>query len=112
MKRDFTARGVHDMGGLPAGEIDREEHDYVLWEKRVDALMRLCSNKLGLMTVDQLRKGIEALPPDAYDKMTYYERWIQSVATSLMSVGVFTPDELGRKMEEVKARYPDGKEVG
>ena len=29
------------MGGLPADEIDREEHDYALWEKRVDALMML-----------------------------------------------------------------------
>ena len=64
------------MGGLVAGEINKNEHDYALWEKRVDALMMLLTNDLQIMTVDQLRKGIEALPPTAYDQMTYYERWI------------------------------------
>ncbi len=32
-------------------------------------------------SVDALRKGIEALPGDAYDRLTYnerYERWISS----------------------------------
>ena len=67
MERDFTARGNHDMGGLVAGEINKNEHDYALWEKRVDALMMLLTNDLQIMTVDQLRKGIEALPPTAYD---------------------------------------------
>ena len=39
------------------------------------------------MTVDQLRKGIEALPPSAYEDMTYYERWISSVANTLLERG-------------------------
>ena len=74
MERNFTARGHHDMGGLPADEIDREEHDYALWEKRVDALMMLCTNRLKLMTVDQLRKASRRCRR-AYEDMTYYERW-------------------------------------
>ena len=44
MDRDFTARGNHDMGGLTAGEINKNEHDYALWEKRVDAIMMLLTN--------------------------------------------------------------------
>ena len=35
----------HDMGGLPAGPVDASEHDYALWEKRVDAMMVLLSSK-------------------------------------------------------------------
>lgn len=108
MERDFTARGHHDMGGLAGGPVDRAEHDYALWEKRVDALMMLLTNRLRLMTVDQLRKGIEALPPDAYEKMTYYERWIASVTNTLLDRGVITAEELAAKMAEVEARYPDG----
>jgi len=27
-----------------------------------------------LMSVDQLRNGIKNLPPDAYEKISYYER--------------------------------------
>jgi hypothetical protein len=92
------------MGGLSAGEIDRHEHDYALWEKRVDAMMMLLTNKLQIMTVDQLRKGIEGLPPDAYESMTYYERWIASVTNTLLDAGVITAEELGAKMAAIEAR--------
>ena len=69
MERDFTSRSHHDMGGLEAGSIQSTEHDYVLWEKRVDALMVLLSSPpLKMITVDQLRKGIESLPPGALRK--------------------------------------------
>ena len=34
-------RRHHDMGGEPAGPIDRHEHDLAPWEKRVDAILRL-----------------------------------------------------------------------
>ncbi|MEM9580784.1 MAG: ScnB-like protein, partial [Pseudomonadota bacterium] len=33
------------MGGTPAGPVPQDEHDFSLWEKRVDALMILCSGK-------------------------------------------------------------------
>jgi hypothetical protein len=99
-------RSHHDMGGLPAGPVAPAEHDYALWEKRVDALMVLLSSA-GRMTVDELRKNIEAIGPDAYDRMTYYERWIHSISQTLIQRGVITIDELGRKMAEVQARHLD-----
>ena len=98
-------RGVHDIGGLPAGPVDRSEHDYALWEKRVDALLVLLSDKEHrLLRVDELRRGIEQLGEAAYEDMTYYERWIASVTGNLLEKGVITTDELGRKMAEVEAR--------
>jgi hypothetical protein len=93
----------HDMGGLPAGPIEAVEHDYALWEKRVDAMMVLLSNR-GLMTTDELRRNIEALGADAYDRMTYYERWMHSVAQTMIQRGVVSLDELGRKIAEVEGR--------
>ena len=91
------------MGGLPAGRIQATEHEYALWEKRVDALMVLLSGA-GRMTVDELRKNIEAIAPDAYDRMTYYERWIHSISQTLIQRGVITIEELGRKIAQVEAR--------
>lgn len=91
------------MGGLPAGRIEATEHDYALWEKRVDALMVLLS-AAGRMTTDELRRNIEAIGPDAYDRMSYYERWIHSISQTLIQRGVITIDELGRKMSQVEAR--------
>ena len=95
------------MGGLPAGRVEPTEHDYAEWERRVDALMVLLSGVKGgkkLMTVDELRKNIEALPPDAYERMSYYERWVTSITQVMIQRGVITTDELGRKMTEIQGR--------
>lgn len=99
-------RSHHDMGGLPAGRVEATEHDYALWEKRVDALLVLLTGAKQ-MTVDELRKNIEAIGPDAYDRMTYYERWIHSISQTLIQRGVITIDDLGRRMSEVEARHRD-----
>jgi hypothetical protein len=99
-------RSHHDMGGLPAGPVTPTEHDYALWEKRVDALMVLLSGARQ-MTVDELRRNIESIGPDAYDRMSYYERWIHSITQTLIQRGVLTIDELGRKMAEVERRHRD-----
>ena len=98
-------RGHHDMGGLPAGAVERTEHDYALWEKRVDALMELLAHKdRRLLTADELRRNIESLGSASYDTMTYYERWIYAITQTLIQRGVITVDELGRKIEAVRAR--------
>jgi hypothetical protein len=102
-------RSHHDMGGLPAGPVTRTEHDYALWEKRVDALMMLLSSpQRQLLKVDELRRNIEALGPQAYDAMGYYERWMHAICQTLIERGVITIDELGRKMEEVAAARRGG----
>jgi len=104
-------RSHHDMGGLPAGKVEPGEHggerSYADWERRVDALMMLLSGVKGskrLMTVDELRKNIEALPPDAYDRMSYYERWVTSITQTMIQRGFITTEELGRKMVEIEKR--------
>jgi hypothetical protein len=103
MNADWAPRPHHDMGGLPAGPVVPTEHDYALWEKRVDALMMLLSSR-GLLTVDELRRNIEGLGADAYERMTYYERWIHAITQTLIQRGVITVDELGRAMEAVRTR--------
>jgi hypothetical protein len=98
-------RGIHDLGGLPAGAIEQSEHDYALWEKRIDALVVLLSNSNPpLIRDDELRRAIESLGADAYEKLSYYERWIAAVTNLLVEKGVLKVDELGRKLAEIEAR--------
>jgi hypothetical protein len=98
-------RSHHDMGGLAAGAVVPSEHDYALWEKRVDALMKLLSEpSRNLLSTDELRRNIEALGPDAYDAMSYYERWMAGICATLLQRGAITADELGRKMAEIETR--------
>lgn len=105
MSNPLPPRGPHDLGGLSAGALERTEHDYALWEKRVDALMMLLSHRTRrMLTVDELRSHIEGLGIEAYNKMSYYERWICAITQTLLQRGVITVDELGRKMEAVLRR--------
>jgi hypothetical protein len=95
----------HDMGGQPAGSIDKTEHQLAPWEKRVHALLTLLSAPgRDLMNVHELRCGIEALGEAEYDRLSYYERWITSIANNLIQKGVFSVEELGQKLAEIEAR--------
>ncbi len=91
------------MGGQDAGEIVPDDHDFQLWEKRVDALMVITSDK-GYFTVDGLRRVLEDMGEEAYETMSYYERWVVSINQNLIESGAYSLAELGEKMDEVKAR--------
>jgi hypothetical protein len=95
-------RGYHDVGGLPFGAIDRAQHDYALWEKRVDAMLVLLSKK-GLIDRraapghrDARRRRLRAAE--------LLRRWIASIARALVDRGVITTDELGRRMADAGQR--------
>ena len=91
------------MGGDAAGPVPMEGHDFALWEKRVDALMVLCSSK-GHFTVDGLRRALEDMGEDAFEKHSYYERWIAAVSQNLVEGGIYTLEELATRMDEIAAR--------
>jgi mannitol/fructose-specific phosphotransferase system IIA component (Ntr-type) len=91
------------MGGLPAGKVDRTEHDYADWERRIDAMAVLLSQKRRL-TVDERRRALETLTPQAYDALSYYERWVLALGQTLIQRGVITSAELAKKMLEVEKR--------
>jgi hypothetical protein len=92
-------RQHHDMGGLPAGKVEPTEHDYADWERRVDALAVILGARK-VLTVDERRRAIESLPPEAYDAMSYYERWTSALAQTLIQRGIITTEELARKMHD------------
>ena len=102
----IDARRHHDMGGLEAGPVDRDEHDKAPWEKRVDALMVLLGQRK-LLGVDELRRGIENLGADAYDRYGYYERWMASMTNILLEKKIIEVGELGERMAEIESGRRD-----
>jgi hypothetical protein len=50
------------------------------------------------MNVDQLRRGIESMPPDEYERASYYERWLFSIELRLAEEGVLAPGELDARL--------------
>ncbi len=87
-------RAVHDRGGRPTDTpIDRAEHELEDWEVLTDALVGALGRN-GVMNVDELRRGIESMPPEAYERASYYERWLFSIETVLTEKGILKPGEL------------------
>jgi nitrile hydratase len=83
---------------VPSGEpIDRTEHQLDDWEVLTDALVGALARN-GLMNVDELRRGIESMPPDRYERASYYERWLFSMETILAEKGVLEPGELEARL--------------
>ena len=89
---------MHDRGGWPTDAlIDRTEHELADWELLTDALVGVLS-QVGLMNVDELRRGIESMPPAEYERASYYERWLVSAETILTEKGVLAPGELDARL--------------
>ena len=104
---DLVRRLPNDIGGLPAGPIDRTEHDLHPWEKRCHALADVLDFHK-LINTEEKRCGVEALGAEMVTKLSYYERWIVAFANILFQKGILTPTELALKMKEVEGRSNDG----
>jgi nitrile hydratase subunit beta len=89
--------GVHDMGGMQDfGPVEREPNEPVFhapWEGRAFAL-DLAAGALGKWTLDAWRHQIELLPPSAYLRMNYYEKWMAAISEKLVACGILTRAEL------------------
>ena len=97
-------RHVHDRGGWPdAGPVERAEHDYAMWEKRTDAMLRVLTRDKRIMRVDELRRAIESIPPKDYETMSYYERWITAIETLIIEKGLLTREDIDRRVETLAA---------
>jgi hypothetical protein len=97
-----TDRAHHDMGGISkfmCEAVDVEPHALTAFDREVDALRAVLGAK-AVMTVDELRRGIEAIPEAEYHRLTYYRRWIRSIAGNLLRKGIITEAELRAALGE------------
>lgn len=112
MTRTREPSGPHDIGGLEGGPVDQAEHELSFWDWRIDAMVRLLLGKGVLVDFAELRHGIESLPPDAYETMSYYERWAASVASVAIRKGIVTQAELDARIAILKARAAEQQKGG
>ena len=103
LRTGTDGRGIHDVGGLDFGPVDREEHELTYYEKRVDALLMLLARHR-VFRVDALRRAIEGYAEQEYDGTAYYDRWIKAIRILLLEQNVLSPEELDARIEEVRAR--------
>ena len=90
------------MGGVPkfmCEPVDLEPHALTEFDREVDAIRGILGAKK-IMSVDELRRSIESIPEDQYHKLSYYRRWIRSIADNLLQKGIFTEAELRAALGE------------
>jgi nitrile hydratase subunit beta len=96
-------RAHHDLGGVSrfmCEPVDVDPHALTDFDKEVDALCGVLGMKR-VMRVDELRRGIEAIPEADYHRLSYYRRWIRSITDHLLRKGVITEAELRAALERV-----------
>jgi hypothetical protein len=96
----------NDIGGLPAGPVERVDHELQPWEKRCHALADVLDFHK-IINTEEKRRGVESLGSELISKLTYYERWIAVFAIILFQKGLISPEELALKMDEVEGRFND-----
>ena len=93
---------MHDIGGVSrfmCDPVDPSPHTLTEFDKQVDALRQILGMKQ-VMSVDEVRRGVEAIPEAEYHRLSYYQRWIRSIADNLLARGVISEAELRAALEQ------------
>ena len=96
-------RAMHDVGGVSkfmCDAVDIEPHGLTEFDREVDAMRGVLGAK-AVMTVDELRRGIEAIPEADYLRLSSYRKWIRSITDNLIKRGVITEAELRAELEKL-----------
>lgn len=93
---------THDLGGVSrfmCEPVDTSAHTLTDFDREVDAIRGILGAKQ-VMSVDELRRGIEAIPEADYHRLSYYQRWIRSIAGNLLEKGIITEAELRAALDQ------------
>ena len=99
--------GIHDMGGMHGfGPVVREEHEPVFhepWEGRVYGMLSRARAIMPPAYPGDNRGYIEAIPPQTYLEMSYYERFMEAIVQRAIDAGVITAGELEERIAQFAA---------
>ncbi len=110
---EAAPRGYFDLGGLPAGAIDRRERDLVFWEKQMAAMRVLLDrDHVGL---EELRDSFETFGEGLYRTLGFFERMYEATLRVLVRKGIVAPDAVEARVATLERAYgrrapllPDG----
>lgn len=98
-----VARGYFDLGGLPAGPIDRRERDLAFWEKQMAAMRALLDrDHVGL---EELREAFETFGERLYLTLGFFERMYEATLRVLERKGAVTRAAVEARAAALEACY-------
>jgi len=90
---------ITDIGGHEAGEVPKEDVAQLYWEKLMIAMFNVLAAK-GVYNLDEFRRAVEMMSPEAYQNSTFYGRRLDAVAQLLAEKGYINNNELIRRTDE------------
>jgi hypothetical protein len=98
-----VTRRIHDIGGLSVGEIDPSDHAVETWQKWINATFTtMIFGKL--LRLDELRRAMEDLGAERYNRLEYFERQTQGFVDLLIEKEMLSQAEIESRMAEIKRR--------
>jgi hypothetical protein len=96
----MTERLITDIGGLPAGEVPRQEAPPLFWQKHMLAMFNVLWDK-GILNLDEYRRTMEEMSPDDYNRSTFYGRRLDGMTTLLVEKGLIDRSELEARTQDI-----------
>ena len=93
-------RLITDVGGLPAGEVPREDVPQLFWEKHMIAMFNVLWSK-GVFNLDEFRRTVEGMSPEDYKESSFYGRRLDGMTDLLVEKGLVSRDELAARTEQI-----------
>ena len=93
-------RLITDVGGLPEGEVPRDEVPQLFWEKHMIAMFNVLWSK-GVFNLDEFRRIIEQTPLEDYKRSTFYGRRVDGMAGLLIEKGLLDERELEARTDRI-----------
>jgi hypothetical protein len=96
----MAERLITDVGGLPAGDVPREEVPQLFWEKMMIAMFNVLWTK-GIFNLDEFRRTVEQMTPEEYKSSTFYGRRVDGMTSLLIEKGYISKEELNRRADDI-----------
>jgi hypothetical protein len=96
----MAERLITDIGGQPAGEVPRQEAPPLFWQKHMLALFNVLWSK-GIINLDEYRRTMEEMSPEAYSKSTFYGRRLDGMIELLVEKGVIDRAAVTARADEI-----------
>lgn len=95
----------HDIGGLPAGPVEVSDHGDSRWHVEFTATFyALIAPHRRAMRLDEMRRAVEDLGDEAYNRLRYFERQTYATASIMVERGLLSWDEIEGRIAEIRDR--------
>lgn len=91
----------NDIGGRPAGPIDRSDLEIKYWEAQVDAIRKVLGDDV--VSLDELRRGMEELGEEDYNRLAFFERRLAAMINILAEKKLVDPDNVKQRAVALQA---------